>query len=85
MSEQQPLPPDYAIESTQSIQTPYGEQDENGTDLSLIRANLRLTPAQRLAQGDRARRQALELMEYGRRAREQSAAKNRGAADDASG
>jgi hypothetical protein len=26
----------------------YGEQDENGIDLSLLRANLRLTPAQRL-------------------------------------
>lgn len=27
---------------------PYGEQDENGIDLSLLRANLRLTPTQRL-------------------------------------
>jgi hypothetical protein len=27
---------------------PYGDQDENGIDLSLLRANLRLTPRQRL-------------------------------------
>lgn len=26
---------------------PYGEQDENGIDLSLLRENLRLTPLQR--------------------------------------
>jgi hypothetical protein len=28
---------------------PYGEQDENGIDLSAIRRNLRLTPGERLA------------------------------------
>ena len=27
----------------------YGDQDENGIDLSALRRNLRLTPAQRLA------------------------------------
>lgn len=27
---------------------PYGEQDENGIDLSLLRGNLRLTPTERL-------------------------------------
>ncbi len=27
----------------------YGDQDENGIDLSLLRRNLRLTPAERLA------------------------------------
>ena len=27
----------------------YGDQDENGVDLSALRRNLRLTPAQRLA------------------------------------
>lgn len=27
---------------------PYGDQDENGIDLSTIRRNLRLTPTQRL-------------------------------------
>jgi hypothetical protein len=33
----------------------YGEQDENGVDLSLIRANLRLTPEDRLLKGDAGR------------------------------
>jgi hypothetical protein len=48
----------------------YGEQDENGVDLSLIRDNLKLIPAERPRRGDRARRNALRLLEYGRRQRE---------------
>jgi hypothetical protein len=67
---------DFPIVSTRSIQTPYGEQDENGTDLSLIRANLRRTPADRLLIGDRARRGTLQLLEYGRKQREKSASAN---------
>ena len=55
----------------------YGEQDENGVDLSLIRSNLRLTPEERLLQGDRARYGALELREYGRRHREERVARVR--------
>src|ERR1043165_1929959 len=55
----------------------YGEQDENGVDLSLIRANLRLTPEERLLLGDRMKRGALELLEYGRRHREERAAEVR--------
>ena len=39
----------------------YGEQDENGIDLSLIRENLKLTPEERIRKGYRARRQALKL------------------------
>lgn len=49
--------------------TPYGEQDENGVDVSLIRVNLRLTPLERIRQGDEMMRQALRLREYGRLAR----------------
>lgn len=45
----------------------YGEQDENGVDLSLIRDNLRLTPEERLLRGDHARRGVLELQRYARR------------------
>jgi len=45
----------------------YGEQDENGVDLSLIRENLKLTPEERLERGARAMRTALELQEIGRR------------------
>jgi len=44
----------------------FGEQDENGIDLSLIRENLRLTPLQRIRKGDLARRQTLRLLQYGR-------------------
>lgn len=47
----------------------YGEQDENGVDLSLIRENLRLTPLERIRKADAARRQTLKLLEYGRRHR----------------
>ena len=48
----------------------YGEQDENGVDLSLIRRNLGLTPLERLRRGDKARRDMLRLLEHGRRNRE---------------
>lgn len=51
----------------------YGEQDENGVDLSLIRDNLRRTPAERVRQADKARRDYLRLREYGRRNREKRA------------
>jgi hypothetical protein len=55
----------------------YGEQDENGIDLSLIRENLKLTPLERIRRGDLARRQALRLLEYGRRHRENAIRKHR--------
>ena len=61
----------------ESIQQPerlgphdYGEQDDNGIDVSLIRDNLKLSPLERIRRGDAARRQALWLMEHGRRHRE---------------
>ncbi len=44
----------------------YGEQDENGIDLSLIRENLKRTPEERIRRADRARRQALKLLEHAR-------------------
>ena len=50
----------------------YGEQDENGIDLSLIRENLKLTPLERIRRGDQARRQMLRLMDFGHRHREKS-------------
>ncbi len=52
----------------------YGEQDENGVDLSLIRSNLERTPEERLLRGDAGRRSALELLEIGKRTREQKSA-----------
>jgi hypothetical protein len=58
---------DEPIVSTQRIMTPYGEQDENGTDLGLIRWILTLTPAQRLRNADRARHGALRNLENAKR------------------
>ena len=55
----------------------YGEQDENGIDLSLIRENLRLTPLERVRKHDAVRQQILKLLEYGRRHREDSARTDR--------
>jgi len=48
----------------------YGEQDENGIDLSLIRENLKLTPLERIRRGEAALDSALQCLEYGRRHRE---------------
>ena len=46
--------------------TPYGEQDDNGVDVSLIRENLRLSPLERLRRGDRATTDALHLRRHAR-------------------
>jgi len=46
-----------------------GQYDENGVDLSLIRANLRITPTERARRGDRARRAALRVQALGRAGR----------------
>jgi hypothetical protein len=45
-------------------------QDENGVDLTLIRANLRLSPSERLRRGDQARESALRLQAIGKVTRE---------------
>ena len=45
----------------------YGEQDENGVDLSLIRENLKLSPLQRLRKGDRLSRSLQALRNRVRR------------------
>ena len=39
----------------------YGEQDENGVDLSLIRENLKLTPLERLRRMEQAAADAQQL------------------------
>ena len=58
-----PLPP---------IQFPvsYGEQDEDGVVLSLIRYMLELSPRERVEQMSKACRDAYWLYQYGRRHRE---------------
>ena len=45
--------------------TDYGEQDEAGVDLSLIRENLRATPAERVRRADRARFRRLDTLQVG--------------------
>ncbi len=47
----------------------FGEQDENGVDLSLIRENLRLSPEERLLKNDRIVDGLRELIEHGRKKR----------------
>lgn len=56
--------------SSQPITSSYREQDENGVDFSLIRESLKLTPLERLRRAERAWRDAVRLMELGRRNRE---------------
>lgn len=46
-----------------------GQYDENGVDVSLIRANLRLSPTARARRAERARRAALRVQAIGRAAR----------------
>jgi hypothetical protein len=42
---------------------PYGYQDENGIDLSLIRANLQLTPDERVKQAQKAAQQLARMLD----------------------
>lgn len=55
----------------------YGEQDENGVDLSLIRYMLSLTPLQRIEMMEQAAQQTRMLNEYGRKYLQSAAAENR--------
>lgn len=54
---------------------PYGEQDENGIDLSLLKENLKLTPTQRLAKHNRALAFMRELQRAGTAHRNRSVRK----------
>ena len=47
----------------------YGEQDENGVDLSLLRENLKLTPTERWRKHQRALYLTLEVRRAGEEAR----------------
>jgi hypothetical protein len=57
-----------AEEYLQKMKDPlwYGEQDENGVDLSLIREQLKLTPTERVRRMDRARLDSIRLRLHGR-------------------
>lgn len=48
----------------------YGEQDENGIDLSLIRENLKLTPLERIRRASIAAQKVLPLLRGDHRALE---------------
>jgi hypothetical protein len=49
------------------------QYDENGVDLSLIRANMRLTFEERARRAERQRRAALRVQQLGRSLRAESA------------
>ncbi len=51
----------------------YGEYDENGVDLTLLRYMLRMSPRERLLLMDQHARDTMRLYEYGRRHREDQA------------
>lgn len=51
----------------QLLQTPYGEQNENGTDVSLVRGQMRLSPTQRVIRADQATASAVWLLRNARR------------------
>ena len=55
----------------------YGEQDENGVDISLLRWMLSHSPLERLLIMERHARDTELLLEYGRRNREAQAPANR--------
>jgi len=48
----------------------WGDQDENGIDLAHLRENLKLTPAERLRQHERARLFAAHVEKAGERYRQ---------------
>lgn len=45
---------------------PYGYQDENGVDLTLILANLRITPDERVRQAQQAAQQLARMLDVRR-------------------
>ena len=51
------------------LRSDYGEQDENGVDLSLIRRNLRLSPTERIRRAEKESKGLLGLQEYVREKR----------------
>ena len=48
-------------ETFKRITRGYGDQDENGVDLSLLREDLKLTPEERLKEHERALRRVMEV------------------------
>lgn len=69
--------PDLAADPGLAHRHDYGEQDENGVDLSLIRHMLSLTPLQRIEMMEQAAQQTRMLNEHGRKYLQSAAAENR--------
>ena len=62
-----PMPVEQIVaNAARTILTPYGEQDANGVDLSLIRSNLQRTVTDRIQASDAARRAMLRMMNHDR-------------------
>ena len=59
---------DCSIPTSQAFGAPE-QYDENGVDVSLIRANMRVSPTERARRGERARRAALRVQAIGRASR----------------
>jgi hypothetical protein len=55
----------------------YGDYDDNGVDLSMLRYMLRLSPLERLIVMERHAKDMAVLHEYGRRNRQAKASTNR--------
>lgn len=66
-------PPDDAARSAAERYRYEHTYDEHGVDVSLIVGMLRLTPLERLRRMDKARRDALRLMQHGRDAGQDAA------------
>jgi hypothetical protein len=59
------------------VRANYGDYDENGVDLSLLRYMLQLSPLERVTIMERHARDTLALLDYGRRHRETKAGHDR--------
>jgi hypothetical protein len=68
---------DDSVDSLPPHALDYGEYDESGVDLSLLRYMLALSPLERLQRMEAHARDTQILLEYGRRHREAKAAADR--------
>ena len=65
-------PPGETSDPAPTFGTP-GQYDQNGVDLSLIRANMKLAPEERARRAERARKAAMRVQQIGRDSRHQPA------------
>lgn len=65
------------VDDSRTAAAPFPTQDETGVDLTLLRWTLSMTPHERLLVMERAARDTLRLLEYGRQHREIQARSDR--------